>query len=567
MRKPQNRSGRLAVLSLFAACSTSSAIHPGATIEPERDDMPYIPPAASPRLSVPAPILAPELAQRGTLPVFIRQINTNANGLNIVGDAANEPSITVGPTDPRRLVAGWRQFNSIASSFRQAGVAYSRDNGRTWTNLPPLETGVFRSDPVLRWEPNGARVFYNSLKVVNNVFNVWYFTSADGGATWSSPFQIAGGDKTWFALAPMSVPGALNHYTAWNTAANPTPGFTFARSINAGASFQTPLALPGGPPIFGTPGIGPAGEVYIAGTNSAAPGLSVARSTNASNNAATPTFSASFPDMGGDLSLNPAVNPAGLAGQLICDVDRSGGPGNGFVYLCGSIDPSTGTDPLEARFIRSRDGGVTWDPFVRVNDDSTTNNAFQWFVTMSVAPNGRVDVIYNDTRDDPANRISRTYYTFSTDQGATFAPSTPLTVAWNPLVGFPQQNKIGDYYDMHSDAVGVDAIISTTVNGEQDVYYVRVGEFDCNANAIGDTTEIGLGQVKDCNSDGVPDPCQKKCIADINNDGSVNTADLVTFLGRFGQTVPLCEPANLNLDAQVNTADLTIFLGNFGCSG
>ncbi|MFM9958708.1 MAG: hypothetical protein ACKVZJ_11575 [Phycisphaerales bacterium] len=555
------------VAVLLAVASSASALPPGAVMEPERDDMPFIPASANPRTSLPANILAPEVALRGTLPVFIRQINTNASGLNIVGDAANEPSITVDPTDPRRLVAGWRQFNSIASSFRQAGVAFSRDNGRTWTNLPPLEAGVFRSDPIVRWSPDGSTVFYNSLKVVSSVFNVWYFTSSDGGATWSSPYQIAGGDKVWFAIDSTNGPGRNHHYTAWNVAANPTPGFTFARSINAGASFQAAQALPGGPPIFGTLGIGPVGQLYIAGTNSGGPGLSVVRSTNASNNAVTPTFLVSTPNMDGDLALNPAVNPAGLAGQLLCDVDRSGGPGNGFVYVCGTIDPATGTDPLEARFIRSRDGGVTWDPFVRVNDDSTTNNAFQWFVTMSVAPNGRIDVIYNDTREDPMNRISRTYYTFSTDQGATFAPSTPMTVPWNPLVGFPQQNKIGDYYDMHSDNVGADAIISTTVNGEQDVYYVRIGEFDCNGNGVGDTTEIALGQVKDCNGDGIPDPCTKACVADINGDGSTNTADLTLFLGQFGLTVTLCNPANLNLDTQVDTADLVIFLGNFGCAG
>lgn len=549
---------------LLTASAAAVAMPPGAQRQPERPDMPFVPAPRYPRLSVPVDARAPERA----VPVFIKQINTNPLGLNIVGDAANEPSLAVDPTDPRRMAAGWRQFDTITSSFRQAGVAYSTDAGRTWKNLPPLEAGIFRSDPILRWEPTGEKVFYNSLRVVNNILSVWYFVSSDGGQTWAPPYQIAGGDKVWFTIDSTSSPGRLNHYTAWNVASNPTPGFTFARSINAGASYQAPLALPGGPPIFGTLDVGPAGPLYIAGTNSGGPGLSVARSSNVSNNAATPTFSSSVPNMGGDLSLNPAINPAGLAGQLICAVDRSGGPGNGFVYVCGSIDPDVGTDPLEARFIRSIDAGVTWQPFVRVNDDPTNNNAFQWFTTMSVAPNGRIDIIYNDTRDDaPNNRLTRTYYTFSTDQGQTFAPSQPLTVQWNPLVGFPQQNKIGDYYDMTSDNVGANAIISTTVNAEQDVYFVRIGEFDCNANNIGDTTEIAQGLVKDCNNDAVPDPCTKRCIADINNDGATNTADLTLFLGKFGQSVPLCDPANLNLDTQIDTNDLTIFLADFGCSG
>lgn len=53
------------------------------------------------------------------------------------------------------------------------------------------------------------------------------------------------------------------------------------------------------------------------------------------------------------------------------------------------------------------------------------------------------------------------------------------------------------------------------------------------------------------------------CAGDLNGDGSVNTADLTTFLGQFGQTgAGLC--ADLNNDGSVNTSDLVTFLGRFG---
>ena len=61
------------------------------------------------------------------------QVNVNSLGQNIVGDAANEPSIVVDPTNPNRMAIGWRQFNTVASNFRQAGVAYTTDGGQTWT--------------------------------------------------------------------------------------------------------------------------------------------------------------------------------------------------------------------------------------------------------------------------------------------------------------------------------------------------------------------------------------------------------------------------------------------------
>jgi hypothetical protein len=56
-------------------------------------------------------------------------------------------------------------------------------------------------------------------------------------------------------------------------------------------------------------------------------------------------------------------------------------------------------------------------------------------------------------------------------------------------------------------------------------------------------------------------------VSDLNFDGLVNTVDLTTFLGRFGQPAPLgSEPAraDFNADGVVNTADLTFFLGRFG---
>src|SRR5215831_5202658 len=55
------------------------------------------------------------------------QVNVDANGNNIVGDAANEPSISVDPTDGNKIAIGWRQFDTITSNFRQAGYGYSTD--------------------------------------------------------------------------------------------------------------------------------------------------------------------------------------------------------------------------------------------------------------------------------------------------------------------------------------------------------------------------------------------------------------------------------------------------------
>jgi len=60
------------------------------------------------------------------------QVNVDANHQNILGDAANEPSIAVDPTDGNKMTIGWRQFNTVNSNFRQGGWGYTTDGGTTW---------------------------------------------------------------------------------------------------------------------------------------------------------------------------------------------------------------------------------------------------------------------------------------------------------------------------------------------------------------------------------------------------------------------------------------------------
>lgn len=63
-----------------------------------------------------------------------------------------------------------------------------------------------------------------------------------------------------------------------------------------------------------------------------------------------------------------------------------------------------------------------------------------------------------------------------------------------------------------------------------------------------------------------PVPSTPPCRADLNADGSTNTADLTMFLARFGQpATPPGSGADFNADGVVNTPDLTVFLGDFGC--
>lgn len=477
------------------------------------------------------------------------QVNLDfgGEGGNRPGDAANEPSLAVDPTAPNRLAIGWRQFDTVMSSFRQAGVASSRDGGRTWQSMGVIEPGVFRTDPVLDYDADG-RFYYNSLRTQPN-FNSEIFTSDDGGFSWSGPTFAFGGDKQWMAIDRTGGIGRGNIYQAWNTAGNQYFPRTFNRSIDGGMTFSEPIEIPRRP-IFGILGVAPDGAVYVSGRQG--PSIVITRSSDAQDpGVGVPMFELDrVVELGGAFRVGGNPNPGGLVGQVQIAADHSGGPTHGNIYLLCSVDP-TGPDPLDIFFARSSDRGGTWSAPVRINTDAPSGTAWQWFGTMSVAPNGRIDAVWNDTRDSNGS-VSVLYYTFSTDAGQTWSPEAALSAPWNSLIGWPMQNKIGDYYDMESDFVGAHLAWAATFNGEQDVYYLRIGDYDCNGNGVADAADLDSGAARDCNANGVPDSCEiaagaapdkngngvpdacdEACIADWNLDGGVDSDDYFAFLNDF----------------------------------
>jgi hypothetical protein len=165
---------------------------------------------------------------------------------------------------------------------------------------------------------------------------------------------------------------------------------------------------------------------------------------------------------------------------------------------------------------------------------------------MGVAPNGRIDVIWNDTRNHPGEFLSELYYAYSLDGGETWSENVSVTPPFDPHVGWPQQNKMGDYFDIASDNLGANVAFATTLNDEQDVYFVRVGptvqgDFD----ADGDVDVRDYSVLADCLAGpGVaPDPQQtgvirRDCLhvfdhGDDGPDDDVDLADIAAFQRMF----------------------------------
>src|SRR5213083_1000475 len=254
----------LVCLSLLIALGTASAqlapTHKAPRNEPlERYDNPPAPPRkieTSPRM----------ISQFGSFTSF--QVNVDANGNNILGDAANECSISVDPTNLSKMTIAWRQFNNVISNFRQAGWAYTTDSGFTWTFPGVLENNVFRSDPVTNSNEIG-QFFYLSLQSdVNLSFfcdDLW--RSLNGGQSWtllSGERGGGGGDKEWFTIDKTGGPGHGFQYQADDGANCSGSGVEFQRSTNGGVTWQSPIVVPNSP-VYGTLDVDTNGNLFVGG--------------------------------------------------------------------------------------------------------------------------------------------------------------------------------------------------------------------------------------------------------------------------------------------------------------
>jgi hypothetical protein len=402
------------------------------------------------------------------------QANVDANGNNIVGDAANECSISVDPTNLNKMAIGWRQFNNVASNFRQGGWGYTTDGGVHWTFPGVLENNVFRSDPVTSSNETGT-FFYLSLL---GSFCENMYRSTNGGQSWTElqpDGDAGGGDKQWFTIDKTNGPGHGFQYQSWDTSTCSGSG-QFSRSTDGGITWMTPIGVPH-QAQFGTLDVDTDGNLFIGGESNA---FYCIRSSNAQIGSQTPTFDqVTTVNMGGVLS-GGGINPAGLDGQLFLAIDHSGTSTNNNIYMLASVQPS-GRTTTDVMFVRSTDGGLTFSTPLKVNDDPVNPSKWHWFGTFSVAPNGRLDAVWYDTRNAANNTDSQLFYSWSTDAGVTWSPNVAVSDPFIPSEGYPNQSKIGDYITIVSDNGGGNVAYAATFNfnpnrnqHEEDVYYVRV---------------------------------------------------------------------------------------------
>jgi hypothetical protein len=355
----------------------------------------------------------------------------------------SEVIIDVNPTEPNnQVVVGHAPLILIlGEGFRRdtMNTFFSTNRGQLWTAVPlgesedGLEATGSRFDPAVAFDDDGT-VYVAYGVPTQNGNTIVVAKSTNGGQTYSQFTQVdtnAANDKWHLAAGPDPLdPGQQNVYVAW-TRAEPDQKIVLSASTDGGNIFSTPVEVndPGATNRKGfaaEPAVGPNGEVYVAWLDFVKQKVFVDVSLNAGAKFGTDQevteYNSAFA-LRGSIFIPASPDPGrpALLGPTL-DVDRSGGPFHGRLYVVYT-NLGSGGDPDTDVFVRfSKDGGVNWSGPTRVNDDTGSNSQFLPWLDVD-QETGLVAVVWYDARNDPNNKKVEVFTAVSDDGGATFLPN------------------------------------------------------------------------------------------------------------------------------------------------
>ncbi|MCU1330588.1 MAG: exported protein of unknown function [Bryobacterales bacterium] len=447
------------------------------------------------------------------------------------------------------VVVGFNDSGSISETtlfgsggLSLSGSAFSTNGGLSFrdigfVNPGPNPVNLLAGDPTVSCSDRNT--FYytqifrtGTVSPLELIAAVGLSKSTDSGASWEDPIAAVSKpgathflDKPWSAVDPANPNRLFVTYTDFDQSGsvcgfaspntpNPRVAIELVRSLDGGATWSAPLVLdescnvrPAFPLVQGSQvAVDPHGTVFVAweaypsGTAASFRELRVARSFDQA---------ASFDRYVRAAVVAPAGSGVGvgsLQGGIRNNefpslaIDRSPGASNGYLYLTWNdgrnlrvrdLQSGNGTYGYSDILLsRSIDGGRTWSPPVRVNDNPTAlpngRGTDQFQPGVAVDKTGAVGVCWYDRRADPVNFLIRRSCGVSKDGGTTWTNLLAATPAWAPFHGADlliNPLYLGDYDVLASDVMGASsgfmgAYASVTTSGvvvpNQDVLLIHL---------------------------------------------------------------------------------------------
>jgi hypothetical protein len=458
------------------------------------------------------------LASRPTAPfVAAHQSSSQAiSGANVrVNDLAldmnfhthSETSIAVNGSN---IIISFNEFN-----FN--GYSISTDGGSTWTHrrTPNPTNGFNLGDGVVAFGPSGE-CYYSGLAFVPSGSTlksiIGVAKSTDGGNTFAVPADASTTfgnttdmqDKEWLTVDKTNASSRGNVYATWTDFTQTGSFIAFARSRNGGASFEAPIVLSprdGTSQVQGSvPVVAPNGDLYVGffDVHSAINGIGIVKSTDGGS-----TFSAE----------KRAAVVLGVGTMTGCGGVRTNSfpsvtvDGSGTIHIVYAAWPASLADRSDIFYVRSTDGGNTFSPAVRLNDDATTST--QIFPSITASSDGKLGVKWCDRRNDALNdELSDIYMTISTDGGATFGKNFRVSDhnwSFGPIEPGFAGGYHGDYDGIAADGSNFYLAWSDERNGEADAYFCQqpttrdpnTPDFNLSVRKLSDSVVAGASSTFD----------------------------------------------------------------------
>lgn len=338
-----------------------------------------------------------------------------------------EPSIVKHPLDPSIFFAS---AYTLSGALRSEGTYTSTNGGLNWFGTDTCQGAPITSghggDPGPIIDKNGVFILTHQGGIITGMYANY---STNLGISWSSNSIIATNDQDKGNPGTDDVPNSPyfgRTYLAWTRFTTPIP-IAISYTTNSGMSWvpyiqvnNTPSGHQSLAPFVVS---GPGGVLYTAWASviTSSPfnedNIGFGKSTNGGDNW---IVNESAYDCNGIKTSSLAPWGIRVNGYPIMDVDKTGGSRNGWIYIVTAERnlPPAGTDP-DIIFHRSSDGGNTWSPGIRVNQDPLNNGRSQFFPFITVDENGGLNIVYFDNRNSPDS--VEVFISHSNDGGDTWS--------------------------------------------------------------------------------------------------------------------------------------------------